>query len=211
MKNNLPKIIPIFPLSNAVFFPRTILPLNIFEDKYIQLINDCMKQDRMFGMIQPKLKTNNIPDIYNVGCLGKIVGFNETDDKRFVISLSGVIRFRVKSELNDEKLYRKFIVDYSEFLNDLDLKKNEIVNFDKNSFLKKIIIFLEKINYSIEYKELVKLDLDQLVNNVCMISPFSVGEKQKIIETVKIEDKVKTLDEIITSNIFELQENKTMQ
>ena len=117
MKNNLPKIIPIFPLSNAVFFPRTILPLNIFEDKYIQLINDCMKQDRMFGMIQPKLKTNNIPDIYNVGCLGKIVGFNETDDKRFVISLSGVIRFRVKSELNDEKLYRKFIVDYSEFLN----------------------------------------------------------------------------------------------
>ena len=211
MKNNLPKIIPIFPLSNAVFFPRTILPLNIFEDKYIQLINDCMKQDRMFGMIQPKLKTNNIPDIYNVGCLGKIVGFNETDDKRFVISLSGVIRFRVKSELNDEKLYRKFIVDYSEFLNDLDLKENEIVNFDKNSFLKKIIIFLEKINYSIEYKELVKLDLDQLVNNVCMISPFSVGEKQKIIETVKIEDKFKTLDEIITSNIFELQENKTMQ
>ena len=136
---------------------------------------------------------------------------NETDDKRFVISLSGVIRFRVKSELNDEKLYRKFIVDYSEFLNDLDLKKNEIVNFDKNSFLKKIIIFLEKINYSIEYKELVKLDLDQLVNNVCMISPFTVGEKQKLIETVKIEDKVKTLDEIITSNIFELQENKTMQ
>ena len=121
-KNNIPNKIAVFPLSNAVFFPGTILPLNIFEDRYIQLVNDCMKENRMFGMIQPKNKMSKIPEVYNVGCLGKIVSFNETEDKRFIISLSGIIRFRIKSELKMEKLYRNFEVDYSEFLS--DLKKN---------------------------------------------------------------------------------------
>ena len=86
-KNNLPDKIAIFPLSNAIFFPRTILPLNIFEDRYIQLVDDCMKENRMFGMVQPKSKSSAKPEVYNIGCLGKIVSFNETDDKRFIISL----------------------------------------------------------------------------------------------------------------------------
>ena len=120
IKNNLPNKIAVFPLSNAVFFPRTILPLNIFEDRYIQLVSDCMKEGRLFGMIQPKVQSVNKPEVYKVGCLGKIVAFNETADKRFVISLSGIIRFRVQKELSSEKLYRKFDVDYSDFLNDLD-------------------------------------------------------------------------------------------
>ena len=91
-KNDLPHKIPIFPLSNAIFFPRTILPLNIFEDRYIQLVNDCMKKNRMFGMIQPRKKIGITPEVYDIGCLGKIVSFNETVDKRFIISLSGIIR-----------------------------------------------------------------------------------------------------------------------
>ena len=116
----LPKNISVFPLANAVFFPRTILPLNIFEDRYIQLVNDCMKGERMFGMVQPKNRKSKIPEVYEVGCLGKIVSFNETTDNRFIISLSGIIRFRIKNELKKENLYRKFNVDYSEFLNDLN-------------------------------------------------------------------------------------------
>ncbi len=211
MKNNLPNNIAIFPLSNAVFFPRTVLPLNIFEDRYIQLINDCMKETRMFGMVQPKTKFGKSPEVYRIGCLGKIVSFNETLDKRFVVSLSGITRFRIKEELDNDKLYRKFKVDYSEFIDDLDEQKNTLIDYDKNYLLNKIKVFFEKINYSINHKELSKLNLDQLISTLCMIAPFSVEEKQKLIETIKVENKVKVLDDIIKFNSFEFSENNTVQ
>ena len=210
-KNNFPNKIPIFPLSNAIFFPNTILPLNIFEDRYIQLVNDCMKHHRMFGMVQPKNKAGSSPEVYNIGCLGKIVSFNETPDKRFIISLSGIIRFKITKELEREKLYRNFEVDYSDFLTDLEEKEEKIIDDDKKNILNKIKIFFQKNNYPIDYKELNKLNLDQLVSTVTMISPFSVEEKQKLIETVKIEDKIKTLNEIISFNLLDFQENKTVQ
>ena len=210
-KNNLPTKIPIFPLSNAIFFPRTILPLNIFEDRYIQLINDCMKEKRMFGMVQPKNKIGLSPEVYEIGCLGKIVSFNETVDKRFVINLSGVIRFRIKKELDKEKLYRNFEVDYSEFLTDLKEKKDQILNDDKKNLLNKVRIYFQKINYPIDYNELIKLNLDQLISTTSMISPFTIEEKQKLIETVNINDKIKILDEIISFNLVDFQENKTVQ
>tara|TARA_B110000014_G_C20007574_1_gene522267 strand:- start:311 stop:949 length:639 start_codon:yes stop_codon:yes gene_type:complete len=211
IKKKFPNKIAIFPLANAVIFPQTILPLNIFEDRYIQLVNDCMKEDRMFGMVQPKTKTNGTPEVYEIGCLGKIINFNETADKRFIISLSGIIRFRIKKELDKEKLYRKFDVDYSEFFNDLEKNNNKIKNYNESNFFNKIKIFFEKINYPLDYNELFKLNIDQLISTVCMISPFSVQEKQKLIETIKIEDKIKILDEIINFNLFKYQENKTIQ
>ena len=210
-KNNFPKKIPIFPLSNAIFFPKTVLPLNIFEDRYIQLVNDCMKENKMFGMVQPKNKMDVQPEVYSIGCLGKIISFNETKDKRFIIGLSGLIRFRIKKEYKKEKLYRCFEVDYSEFLHDIDEEKDQIVNYDKKTLLNKIKIFFQKIGYPIDYDELTKLNLDQLASTVAMISPFSIQEKQKLIETVKIEDKIKTLDEIISFNLFDDQDNKTVQ
>jgi len=210
-ENNLPENIPIFPLSNAFFFPKTILPLNIFEDRYVQLVNDSIKQDRMFGVVQPKNKTSSKPEVYQVGCLGKIINFTETDDKRFVISLSGIIRFKIKEELNHEKLYRKFHVDYSDFMHDLENESSEAINLDKKKLLKKIKIFFEKINYTVEINELTKLNFDQLISTICMISPFSIEEKQKLIETRKIEDKYKVLNEIISFNILDFQENKTIQ
>jgi hypothetical protein len=210
-KNNLPNKIPIFPLSNSIFFPRTVLPLNVFEDRYIQLVNDCMKENRMFGMVQPKIKTGVSPEVYKIGCLGKIISFNETDDKRFIISLSGIIRFRIKKELDKDKLYRNFEVDYSEFLADLEEKKDQLVDYNKKNILKNIKTYFRKIGYPIDYNELEKLNLDLLVSTVSMISPFSVGEKQKLIETTKIEDKIKTLDEIISFSLVDFQENKTVQ
>ena len=210
-KNNLPNNIAIFPLSNAIFFPKTILPLNIFEDRYLQLVGDCMKENRMFGMVQPKVKSGKNSEVYNVGCLGKIVSFNETADKRFIISLSGIIRFRIKEELKKEKLYRRFNVDYSDFFNDLDDKKNEEINIDTENLIKKIKLFFEKTNYSLNYSELAKLNFDQLISTICMISPFSVEEKQKLIETVNIKDKFKMLDEIINYNLLDFHENKTFQ
>ena len=210
-KENLPNEIPVFPLSNAIFFPRTILPLNIFEDRYLQLVEDCMKGNRMFGMVQPRNKMGMSPEVYNVGCLGKIISFNETTDKRFIITLLGLTRFKIKKELQKKKLYRIFEVDYSEFLDDLEIKKGENFSSEKKNLLNKIQIFFGKINYPVKYNELSKLDLDELISNVSMISPFSIEEKQKLIETKKIDNKIKVLDEIINFNLLDCEESKTMQ
>ena len=210
-KEDLPNEILVFPLSNAIFFPRTILPLNIFEDRYLQLVDDCMKGNRMFGMVQPRNRKDLSPEVYNVGCLGKIISFNETSDKRFIISLAGLTRFRIKKEIKKEKLYRSFEIDYSEFLNDLEIKKDESFILEKKNLLKIIQFFFKKINYPVKYNELSKLDLDELISNVSMISPFSIEEKQKLIETKKIDNKIKVLSEIINSNLLDYEESKTIQ
>jgi len=211
LKNNFPKKISIFPLSNAIFFPRTTLPLNIFEDRYMQLVNDCMKEEKMFGMVQPRTSTGKSPEVYQIGCLGKIVSFDETVDKRFVISLSGIIRFRIKSEINENKLYREFNVDYSEFISDLEEKKDKQIKHSKNDILNEVKKFFKKINYPIDNSKLSKLSMEQLANTVSMISPFSVSEKQKLIETVKIEEKITVLEEIIKFNLFENTQDNRIQ
>ena len=210
-KEDLINKIPVFPLSNAIFFPRTILPLNIFEDRYLQLVDDCMKGKRMFGMVQPRNSTGLSPEVYSVGCLGKIISFNETTDNRFIITLLGLTRFRIKKEIQKKKLYRSFEVDYSEFLDDLKINKDETLNSEKKNLLNKIQVFFEKINYPVKYSELSKLDLDELISNVSMISPFSIEEKQKLIETKNIDNKIKVLNEVINFNLLSFGENKTIQ
>ena len=207
--NKLPKNISLFPLSDVVFFPKTVLPLNIFEKRYIQLVNDCMKDQRLFGMIQPK-KTSKDQDVYEVGCLGKIINFNETGDGRFLINLSGIIRFRIIKELDSSKLYRKFSVDYSDFLQDLKIEKN-YTKYNKRKFLKKISIFFKKKNYLININELEKQNFEQLINALCMISPISLAEKQKLIETASNEEKIKLFENIINFNLADKFKNKTIQ
>ena len=207
--NKLPKNISVFPLSDVVFFPKTVLPLNIFEKRYIQLVNDCMKDQRLFGMIQPK-KTSKDQDVYEVGCLGKIINFNETGDGRFLINLSGIIRFRIIKELDSSKLYRKFSVDYSDFLQDLKIEKN-YTKYNKRKFLKKISIFFKKKNYLININELEKQNFEQLINALCMISPISLAEKQKLIETASNEEKIKLFENIINFNLTDKFKNKTIQ
>ena len=209
--NNFPKVIPVFPLTNVIFFPRTILPLNIFEKRYIQLINDCMKSQKLFGMVQPKSNINLKPEVYKVGCLGKIIKLNETEDKRFIIDLSGLIRFRIIEELATEKLYREFKVDYSDFTEDLNKNETCIEKVRESNLLKKIKLFFKKKNYLIESKKLEKLDFNELVNTMFMIFPFSIEEKQKLIETIKMEDKIKVFEEIIDFGLFDNLENKTIQ
>jgi Uncharacterized protein, similar to the N-terminal domain of Lon protease len=164
--NKLPKIIPIFPLPNAIFFPNTVLPLNIFEKRYIQLINDCLKNERLFGMVQPKFNKNLKTEVYKVGCLGKIINFNEINNQRFIISLSGIIRFKIKEELNTDKLYRIFKVDYGDFMEDLNLTYDLKKKYNDKDLLNKIKLFLKRKNYSIEFNELEQLDFDQLISTI---------------------------------------------
>ena len=162
-------------------------------------------------MVQPKIKKGMSPEVYSVGCLGKIISFNETTDKRFIITLLGLTRFKIKKELQKEKLYRSFEVEYSEFLDDLQIKKYETFSSEKKNLLNKIQVFFEKINYPVKYSELTKLDLDELISNVSMISPFSIEEKQKLIETKNIYNKIKVLNEVINFNLLSFGENKTIQ
>ena len=117
-KEDLPKKIAVFPLSNFIIFPRTTVPLNIFEPRYIDMVNDCMKSGKLIGMIQPKNKQNgneNIPDLYEIGCMGKITSFNETEDGRYLIVLNGVCRYEIISELETDKLYRECEVNFEKF------------------------------------------------------------------------------------------------
>ena len=163
--------------------------------------------------MQAKTKKNSESKvkIYDVGCLGKIVSFNETADKRFIISLSGIIRFKVKKEIDTSKLYRMFEVDYSSFLNDLNKNETYKKNYDKRNLINKVKLLFRKKNYLVELSEIEKLNFDQLISTICMVSPLSVEEKQKMIETVKIEDKIKTLEEILNFNLIDNIDNKTIQ
>ena len=207
---NMPKNIPVFPLSDVVFFPKTVLPLNIFEKRYIQLINDCMKNHRLFGMVQPKNRRGE-QNVYEVGCLGKIINFNETSDGRFIINLSGIIRFRIKKEIDSNKLYREFEVDYSDFSQDLKVINNYENKYNKKNLLKKIKVFFKKKNYLINIDELEKQDFDQLISTLCMISPISILEKQKLIETTTSEEKIKLFENIINFSLADDFKNKTIQ
>ena len=209
--NNLPNKIAVFPLTNAVFFPKTILPLNIFEKRYIQLVDDCMKDQRIFGMIQPKSKPNKKNDVYEVGCLGKITSFNETKDKRYLIALTGIIRFRIDKEIETKKLYREFKVDYTDFSNDLANKPSGEQKLQIKNILNKIHIYFKRKNYMVQFDELKKLNCDQLISIISMISSFSPQEKQKIIETIKIEDKIQVFEKILSFNILAKSKNKTIQ
>ena len=208
---DLPKKISIFPLSNAIFFPKTILPLNIFEERYIKLVEDCMKDQRLFGMVQPKVNKKTKSEVYKVGCLGKVISFNETEDKKYFINLSGVIRFRIKEELKTKKLYREFEVDYSDFANDLKENNNDKNNYAIQNLIGKTKLLFKNKNYLLEWKELEKLNLDLLINTICMITPFSVEEKQLLIETNKVQDKLVILDKIINTNLLDNLESKTIQ
>jgi len=201
-QQNLPNKIPVFPLSNFIFFPKTSVPLNIFEPRYLQMVNDVIKKDRLFGMIQPKKtkelfkysKNQKVP-LYSIGCLGKIKNFSETEDGRIVLIISGICRFKIISEIETEKMYRIFDVDYKEFSSDLIEKENS-----KDQNLEKILInfknFFKKKGYSINWDEIKKQNFGQTIDTLSMISPFTLEEKQTLLETKLIEERIRKLSKI---------------
>ena len=175
---NLPSRIPVFPLSNFIIFPETMVPLNIFEPRYIQMIDDCMKSDRIIGMIQPKNNSGKVPELYNIGCAGKITSFNETNDGRYLIVINGISRFKIVKEINSEKLYRKFDVSFTEYNKDTNTNPTEIKFSDLELIFKKLKSLFKTRGYSVNWKELEQQSLDQTINTLSMASPFSLEEKQ---------------------------------
>ena len=206
----LPEQIPVFPLSNFIIFPETTTPLNIFEPRYIQMVDDAMKSHRIIGMIQPK-KKDKIPSLYDIGCAGKITSFHETEDGRYLIVLVGISRFKITEELNTEKLYRVCKVSFNEFNNDLKDKKEEIKFSDLKFIFKDFRFLLNKQGYIVNWKELEKQSLDQTINTLSMLSPFSLEEKQVLLETINLFDRKKKLEEILKTYINDSFSNKTLQ
>ncbi len=211
----LPNIIPIFPLSNFIIFPKTTVPLNIFEPRYVDMINDSMKSNKLFGMAQPKTTKNSedvkIPILHKVGCLGKIVSFKETNDSRYLIELKGIIRFEIIQEIKSNKKYREFAINFNNFSDDLDEKKEDLKFSDLELIFKDLKLLFEKKGFIINWRDLEKQSLDEIINALAMTSPFSLEEKQVLLEAKNLSVRKTKIAEILNTYSYDEFENTTLQ
>ena len=212
-KEELPKSLPVFPLSNFIIFPRTTVPLNIFEPRYIDMINDSMKSNKFIGMIQPKsLKESQIvPELYDVGCMGKITSFKENDSGQFLIELKGVIRFQKLNEIKSNKKYREYEVNFQNFYDDLNYQNENIQFSDLKLIFKDLKNLFEKQGFIINWKGLEKQSLDETINALAMASPFTLEEKQILLEAKNLELRKTKISEILTTYSFDNYNNTTVQ
>tara|TARA_B100000902_G_scaffold379466_1_gene413806 strand:- start:1108 stop:1752 length:645 start_codon:yes stop_codon:yes gene_type:complete len=212
-KEELPKIIPVFPLSNFIIFPKTTVPLNIFEPRYIDMINDSMKSNKLIGMIQPKtsIDDKSRPELHEVGCLGKITSFRETDDGRYLIEIKGIIRFKKIKEINNEKKYRSLEINYNYFYEDLENQEKGLNFSDLELIFKDLKTLFEKRGYIINWKTLEKQSLDETINALAMASPFSLEEKQMLLEAKTLGTRKNKISEILKTYTHDVFNNNTIQ
>ena len=195
--HNYPKIIPIFPLSGVIYFPQTNLPLNIFEQRYLNLVNDAYNKDKLMGMVQSQKESDTV---YKVGCLGKISDYQKSKDGRILINLTGITRFKILKEIPNNKLYREFQVDYKNFGEDMENTHNEV---DTKELMEKAKAFFKKNGLLLNWKEFEKLEYVQKINTLAMIAPITNEEKQKLLESISLENKIKTLESVISFYLYE--------
>ena len=212
-KEELPITVPVFPLSNFIIFPKTTVPLNIFEPRYIDMINDSMKSNKLIGMIQPKVSNEKKinPELHQVGCLGKITSFRETEDGRFLIELKGLIRFRQIKELITENKYRILEVDFKNFYQDLENQKEKLKFSDLELIFKDLRSLFEKRGFIINWKALEKQSLDETINALAMASPFSLEEKQVLLEAENLDIRKDKISQILSTYTFDNFDNTTLQ
>ena len=213
-KEDLPNTIPLFPLSNFIIFPKTTVPLNIFEPRYIEMINDSMKTNKFIGMIQPKSigdEGSLIPPLHKIGCLGKITSFKESDDGRYLIDLKGIIRFKILKEKETIKPYRNFQINFDDYLNDLSENKENLKFSDLELIFKDLKSLFEKRGFIINWKALEKQSLDETINALAMASPFSLEEKQVLLEAINLELRKNKIAEILSTYTFDEYNNTTLQ
>ena len=203
---SFPNIIPIFPLNGVIYFPKTNLPLNIFEQRYLDLIKDTYNKDKLMGMVQSQKDSN---EVYKVGCLGKISDYQKRRDGRILINLTGIIRFNIIEEVKNNKLYREFKVDYKNFQTDLEQLSSAQ---STDNLMSKAKIFFKKNGLLLNWNEFEKLDKLQKINTLSMIAPITNEEKQKLLEALTITDKIQTLDSIVSFYLHEVNfDNQTIQ
>ena len=212
-KEDLPKKISVFPLSNFIIFPKTTVPLNIFEPRYLDMVNDSMKSNKLIGMIQPKSfeTEENLPELHDIGCLGKITSFKETEDGRYMIELKGLIRFKVIKEIKSQNIYREYEVDFKDYYHDLNEKKEELKFSELELIFKDLKLLFEKRGFIINWKELEKQSLDEIINALSMASPFTLEEKQVLLEARNLSLRKNKIAEILSTYAYDVFNNTTLQ
>ena len=211
-KDTLPKIIPVFPLSNFIIFPHTTVPLNIFEARYVGMIRESIKTNKLIGLIQPKNNNlNSVPDLHQIGCLGKITSFKDMADGRYLIDLSGLIRFRITKELKNNKPYRECEINFDDYRSDLNIQKDELKFSDLKFIFKDLKSLFEKKGYIINWKSLETQNLTETINALAMASPFSLEEKQILLESQNLEMRKDKIAEILNTYTYDNFDNTTVQ
>ena len=207
-----PNKIPVFPLSNFIVFPNTTVPLNIFEPRYLKMTEDAMASDRLIGMIQPK-KIGDLrnPDLFDVGCICKIVSFNETEDGRYIIILKGLNRFKKINEIENKKIYRELNVDYNSYIDDENSEKENFEFSKIKKILEELKILFKKRGYEINWKDLEGQSVYQTLSALSMASPFSILEKQILLETKNLEERQLKFKEILNTYSSDFSNIKTVQ
>ena len=209
---NFPKKIPVFPLSNFIIFPHTTVPLNIFEPRYVEMIQDSMKTNKLIGLIQPKSNDDgSVPDLHKVGCLGKITKFADTSDGRYLIDLNGLTRFEITKEIKNDKPYRMFEINCDNFKEDLSPDNKTLKFSDLELIFRDLKLLFEKKGYIINWKSLEKQDLNEMINALAMASPFSLEEKQILLESKNLEARKDKISEILSTYNFDDFNNTTIQ
>jgi len=189
---HLPDSLPVFPLTGAVILPRGELPLNIFEPRYVAMVDDAIADARLIGMIQPKQDMGATAGLFRVGCAGRITRFAETGDGRYLITLTGVARFDIGPEITGDSPYRRFRVDYSRFTVDLDPGAGERA-VDREGMVSMLRSFAQSSNLEIDWGSIDAAPTETLVNALAMMCPFGANEKQALIEAIDLKTRAETL------------------
>jgi Lon protease-like protein len=210
--NALPETIPVFPVEGAVVMPKARLPLNIFEPRYLAMLDDVLKSEhRLIGMIQPRDDSPK-PSLYAVGCAGRVTSFSETDDGRYLIALTGRIRFRIKEEVEGFKPYRNMIVDWSEFREDLGGHHDADFGIEQRKrFLSLLKQYFEAAELNADWESLSGADEETLVNAISMLCPFSPQEKQALLEAGSLSDRLRDLETLMQMVVASPGDTKVLQ
>lgn len=199
--SDLPETIAIFPLPGALLLPRARLPLHIFEPRYLQMLEDCMKTpERLIGMIQPRDvpagQGGGEPRLHSIGCAGRLSGFSETEDGRYMITLSGISRFRLREEVKGFTPYRRARVDWHGFERDQGAAEED-KGFDRPGFMDLLHRFFESLDLSTDWDSLKEADEELLINSLSMLCPFSPEDKQALLEAPTLVTRRETMVTLI--------------
>ena len=205
----IPKKIPIFPLTGAVLFPDTQLPLNIFEPRYVQMVDSALASpDRLIGMIQPSSsESKGAGSLKKIGCVGRISSFNEAEDSRYLITLTGVCRFEIEEELDTTTPYRQVIAKYENF--DTDLENISLEKIDRSKLLALVKRYLEHRKILADWEIIQQTPTKQIINYSGVLVPFSSEEKQLLLESKDLISRCGALEALLQSYIFDLSGEKS--
>jgi len=204
---DLPQVIPVFPLPGAILLPRGQLPLNIFEPRYLNMIDDAMAGDRIIGLIQPAGGPARLPSLTAVGCAGRITSFAETSDGRYLVTLTGVCRFRVTNELPSQTPYRQCRAAFATFESDLSVPSGD--GFDRDAFLDALKAYLERRQLEIDWETAGAAPQEALINSLSMALPFEPAEKQALLESATLAERCGVLTALMQIDAAEMGDGDT--